>query len=145
MKPPILHHLTYSVADVERLSAWYIEVLGFRLARRFSLRDGAMQFAWLDIADFRIGMIQTDGEVIPNRPVVTAGESLAIAGVRHVVFSVASVDDAYRELVRKGVVFLEAPASFEPPGIRIAYLQDPEGNVLGLYEDLDPANAIAGD
>jgi lactoylglutathione lyase len=69
---------------------------------------------------------------------------LRVTGPRHLVFTVANVDEAYAHLSKRGVDCLDPPASFDPPGIRIAYFRDPEGNVLGVYQDLDPANAIGG-
>jgi lactoylglutathione lyase len=139
-----IHHITYSVSNIEYLAAWYVENLSFKLARRFSLNEGATKFAWLDLNGFRIGMIQS-GELsnCELTEVATASQSLRQLGVRHVVFAVDSVDDTYAALRGRGVAVLEEPRSFNPPGIRIAYVRDPEGNVLGLYEDLNPENAIA--
>ena len=140
-----IHHVTYSVRDVDSLSRWWADVLGFKIRRRFDLQAGTVRMAWLDRGDFRIGMVQVAASPPPEGPrYAKASEALRLTGPRHLVFTVPNVDEAYAHLVRRGVDCLDAPASFDPPGIRIAYFADPEGNVLGVYQDLDPANAISG-
>jgi predicted enzyme related to lactoylglutathione lyase len=57
-------------------------------------------------------------------------------------FSVPNVDTAYAGLVADGVRFVAEPTTYAAAGIRIATLADPEGNLISLYQDLDPANAL---
>lgn len=130
------HHVVYSVADVDRLAAWYVSVLGFRISKRF--RAGAVEIAWLDIPGFRLGFMQVPGSSRPP----AATPAVAQQGSRYLVFSVPDVDAATRRLTAAGAGVLNAPQTSTPPGIRTANLLDPEGNVIGLYQDLDPANAL---
>lgn len=139
-----IHHVTYSVRDVDALSTWWADVLGFKIRRRFDLQGGSVRMAWLDLGDVRVGMVQTAVPPPASPRYAMASEALRVSGPAHLIFTVANVDEAYARLEKRGVDCLDPPASFDPPGIRIAYFADPEGNVLGVYQDLDPANAIAG-
>jgi len=46
---------------------------------------------------------------------------------------VDEVDRSFQELVDRGVHVLTAPANYE--NVRVAFLADPDGNVLELIED----------
>ncbi|NJN58197.1 MAG: hypothetical protein HC879_12220 [Leptolyngbyaceae cyanobacterium SL_5_9] len=70
-----------------------------------------------------------EGSVSPNR---TVDEQ----GWRHLAFQVDSVDQTYQRLQAEGVEFLTEPFTYDPPGYKIAFFGDPEGNILELYQDL---------
>lgn len=129
------HHVVYSVANVDTLAAWYVRVLGFRITKRFHV--GGVEIAWLDIPGFRLGFMQFP----KSRPPAAVG-AVPARGVRNLVFSVADVDAAVRDLTAAGARIANPPQTSHPPDIRTANLLDPEGNVIGLYQDLNPANAL---
>ncbi|NJR50427.1 MAG: hypothetical protein HC780_13535 [Leptolyngbyaceae cyanobacterium CSU_1_3] len=45
------------------------------------------------------------------------------------------MDQSYQRLQKKGVQFLSKPFTYNPPGYRIVFFRDPEGNILELYHN----------
>ena len=54
-------------------------------------------------------------------------------GINHLALQVDQVDQAFQQLVGMGVRVLAAPADYR--NVRVAFLADPDGNVLELIED----------
>lgn len=52
------------------------------------------------------------------------------------VFGVADVDSASRELIDQGVPLVAPPADRPDWGIRTAHFRDPAGNLVEIYQDL---------
>lgn len=137
-----IHHVQISVCDADALAQWYVSTLGFHVTKRVTTAN--IRIVWIDIAGFRLGLAQILGSTRrPDQSVAPPGDGLH-HGYRQVHFSVASVDKAYHLLVSKGVEFAIPPTSYSITGIRLATMHDPEGNVLSLYEDLDPTNPPVG-
>lgn len=127
-----LHHITLSVNDVEQVSQWYVDTLGFTIGDRFTLTrpDGSeVQVVRVEIPGLQMNISKFDGSVSPNRGVDEQGW-------RHLALQVDNVDQTYQQLVAKGVQFLTEPFTYNPPGYRIAFFRDPEGNILELYQDI---------
>jgi catechol 2,3-dioxygenase-like lactoylglutathione lyase family enzyme len=127
-----LHHVTLSVSDAEQVSQWYVDTLGFTVSDRFILtrpNGSQVQVVRVEIPGLQINISEFDGSVSPNR---TVDEQ----GWRHLAFQVDSVDQTYQRLQAEGVEFVTEPFTYDPPGYRIAFFRDPEGNILELYQDL---------
>ncbi|NJN89374.1 MAG: VOC family protein [Leptolyngbyaceae cyanobacterium SL_5_14] len=127
-----LHHVTLSVSNAERVSQWYVEMLGFTVSDRFTLtrpNGSLVQVVRVEIPGLQMNISEFEGSVSPNR---TVDEQ----GWRHLAFQVDNVDQTYQRLQAEGVEFLTEPFTYDPPGYRIAFFRDPEGNILELYQDL---------
>ena len=55
-----------------------------------------------------------------------------------VCFSVDNVDDTYRDLKAKGVIFVNEPTDMADWGSRTVNLRDPEDNLIELFSPLAP-------
>ena len=141
-RPPALsvHHLQVSVADADALAAWYVSKLGFKITKR--AMAGNMKVVWIDIPGFRIGLAQVPESTRPAEMNAVPPDDTKHQGFRQIHFATPDVDATYRGLSANGVRFVMPPRSFSPPGIRLATFADPEGNLISLYQDLDPANAL---
>lgn len=127
-----LHHVTLSVNDVDRVSKWYADILGFTISDRFALTrpDGSkIQVARVEIPGLRMNISQFEVSVPSDR-------NEERQGWRHIAFQVNSVDENYQRLRDRGVQFISEPFTYNPPGYRIAFFRDPEGNILELYQEL---------
>ena len=114
------------------MSQWYADTLGFTISDRFTLTrsDGVLiNVARVEIPGLRMNISHVDGTVPPDPDAVS--ESW-----RQVVFEVDDVDANYELLRSKGVEFITEPFNYDPPGFRLAYFRDPEGNILEIYKDL---------
>jgi catechol 2,3-dioxygenase-like lactoylglutathione lyase family enzyme len=113
-----------TVRDVRGCAEFYRDKVGFKLQE---LEDG---FAYLKIGDQGgpgVALVSADGlaREIP-RERVRPGESLLQRNYFAVFLEDA--DRAYEELRRKGVRFLQPPAT-RSNGQRYAFFEDPEGNL----------------
>jgi catechol 2,3-dioxygenase-like lactoylglutathione lyase family enzyme len=127
-----LHHVTLSVSDADWVSQWYVDTLEFVERERFTLtrpNGSQIQVVRVEAPGLQMNISEFDGSVAPNR---TVDEQ----GWRHLAFQVDNVDQTYQRLQAEGVEFLTEPFTYDPPGYRIAFFRDPEGNILELYQDL---------
>jgi catechol 2,3-dioxygenase-like lactoylglutathione lyase family enzyme len=108
-------NVTVMVSDMGKATAFYRDVLGFRVAREYGGE-------WTDLegAGLKIGL-HPGGK----RPLNPHARHLSIG------LQVDDLDAAAKALSAKGVKFEEAPAD---RGIRLAYFGDPDGNPLYLCE-----------
>ncbi|HJZ47689.1 MAG TPA: VOC family protein [Roseiflexaceae bacterium] len=119
------HHIAIYTHDLARLEAFYTLTMGFPVVRRW---DSA-GIVFVDAGGLWIELTRQDAPDDGTRPrMLDQG-----VGINHLALQVDSVDVAFRELVEKGVRALAAPANYE--NVRVAFLEDPDGNVLELIED----------
>jgi predicted enzyme related to lactoylglutathione lyase len=52
------------------------------------------------------------------------------------IFTVANLDEVYQTIRHKGVKFTAEPMSNPYYGIKTAYLRDPDGTLIGLFQPL---------
>ncbi len=133
-----IHHVQISVKDADALAVWYVDTLGFRITKRVA--TASAKIVWIDIPGFRLGLAEIAGSTRDASASIAPPGDVIKQGYRQIHFSVASVDTAYGALTAKGVKFANSPTSYAITGIRLATLSDPEGNVISLYQDIDPAN-----
>lgn len=142
--PPLhglaIHHVQISVADADGLAHWYVRTLGFRITKRASAPG--VKIVWIDIPGFRLGLAQVAGSSRPAETSVAPPTDAMVQGYRQLHYSVPNVDTAYAALRETGVTFIIPPRSYDLTGIRLATFTDPEGNVISLYQDLAPGNAL---
>jgi len=113
-----IEHTAIATEDPEKLAGWYVDILGFRIAHRYSgnvfvrAEDGTML------------------ELIPSEgPAVETG--VKTPGIRHLAVAVKDYDAGVKQLEDKGVeIFNRVDAD----GNRLAFFRDPEGNILHLID-----------
>jgi|SRR5579872_5407252 len=137
----VIHHVALSCDDPLVIERWYTKHFGFRRAR-----------VYLPGAD-EVVMIESGGvylELFPStekRPVdKVLGAGPDYSGFRHFAFKVDDLDAALAALGD------DAPLTLGPtdmsgliPGMRVAWVSDPEGNIVELnqgYVDEDDPPAL---
>jgi glyoxylase I family protein len=126
-----LHHVTLSANDVDSTAQWYVDYLGFSVTDRVSLtRPDGRQIDVIRIAKpgLQLNISKFPGSVPPNR-------STENQGWRHLAFEVEDVDRTYQQLRSQGVQFITEPFTYDPPGYRVVFFRDLEGNILELYQE----------
>ncbi len=117
------HHVALLTRNLAQLEAFYSQVLGLPVARR-----------WDDVG---IVFIYLGGVMIELIDSKHAPEAESAPGAfEHLALQVDDVDSAYAELAAKGVRMRSEPENFK--GVRIAFFYDPDGNLLELVEDPRP-------
>jgi glyoxylase I family protein len=126
-----LHHVTLSANDVDSTAQWYVDYLGFSITDHVSLtRPDGRQIDVIRIAKpgLQLNISKFPGSVPPNR-------STENQGWRHLAFEVEDVDRTYQQLRSQGVQFITEPFTYDPPGYRVVFFRDLEGNILELYQE----------
>jgi catechol 2,3-dioxygenase-like lactoylglutathione lyase family enzyme len=146
-----IHHLGISTPDLDRLTAFYRDVMGF---------DVVMQTQWRDreIIDRMVGLSGSAARQVMLRagnayielfeyespPPCPARDDRNPAdhGYTHVCIDVVDIDAEYERLSENGMTFHAPPPTVDELGharLRAIYARDPDGNIVELQEVLDPA------
>lgn len=132
--PSVQHFMMgMSVADIEKMTAWYSDMLGFKVAKDLAMGQGGGKLRFLENGDERIEMVYTagskPGEQRPLPPNST------IQGWVQITMEVPDLDAARAALIARGVT-PGAITPIAPLGIRIMFMRDPEGNIVELVQKL---------
>lgn len=116
------------VRDMTAMRRFYEDILGFPLIRELSPN-------WIE---YRVG----ENTLALSRPGWTAADAPTPAGsaALQLAFKVAvhQVDQCADELVRKGITLFSPPTD-RPFGHRTLFFRDPDGNLLEVYAEIQPA------
>lgn len=129
-------HIGLSVANLDRQIRFYVEAFGFQVTHRTEIAD----------ADIRIALLSLPGgaaieftERAGSAPQQFSGpiEGAGIQGYFHWALIVNDLDAAVSTAVAHGARAISQPAPARRPGIRFAYVADPEGNLVELLQRTD--------
>lgn len=146
-----LHHASITTPDLDRLSVFYREQLGFETVLEtaweagnttadniFGLKHTAVRMVMLRTRNACLELFefaQPQGKASdPQRPVCDQG-------ITHICLAVSDLAGEYARLSAAGMPFHSAPQ--DVPGLcRAVYGRDPDGNIVELVE-ADPAGPFA--
>jgi lactoylglutathione lyase len=136
-----LDHVGLNVADLMAAERWYLEAFGYK--RELVLR--------LDMFEMDIVMLihpeRGDRLELLHRPGSKPGlradnppEAVLTEGFGHLAFDVRDLDSEFERLVALGARPVMTPRPSPEPGVRMAFLADPEGNLVEVIERAEPAH-----
>lgn len=134
-------------SDLDRLAEFYIEMLGCEAISTIEVPAAKAREAALSSDSYRVTRLQTPGGeriklLQPSAAPKSREESEWLLESRNAVYLTFIVDDLDAMLHRlgsSGARLLTGPTKVEVrPGVWLAFLRDPEGNVLEFveYQDL---------
>ena len=147
-----IHYTAISTPNLERLVAFYCDLLGFRmeldapweesapLDRLMGLQGSSGRVALLRLGKTALEIFEfrtptpVDGD--PDRPISNHGITL-------ICLNVSDLDSEYERLKAAGMRFHCPPVEVDAVQIRTAYGRDPDGNIVELQEILDPSSPMA--
>jgi catechol 2,3-dioxygenase-like lactoylglutathione lyase family enzyme len=121
-------HLWLLVEDMPRALGFYRDTLGLAVASDLGAFVELNANERFLLALFERGAMRESEPQIAISPV--AGQHAAL------VFAVGGLDAYCADLRAQGVEFTSAEADHPEWGLRTAFLRDPDGNLLCLYESL---------
>ncbi len=133
-----LDHAGLNVADLAAARSWYCEVFG--LEPELTLRVDAIE---LDIEmlihpehGYRLELLHRPGTApdagTGSGKAAHPGEAALREGYGHIAFDVTDLDAAYERAVGRGARPVMAPGPSPERGVRMAWVADPEGNLIEL-------------
>lgn len=132
------HHVGLTVPDLDRALAWYSAALGFEVELEFTL-PGDVRGAMLDSAGgARVELFEVPGTTLGTNW-ADPPSAMRTQGFGHVAFGTDDLDAAYARALAAGAVAVWAPRESPEPGRRMAFLHDPDGNLIELIGPREPA------
>lgn len=130
----VFDHVGINVADLPAMTEWYAAALELKVEFEFALPErGFSGVMLLSGQGYRIELLHRDG----NRGGLQAGDPVEAAltrGFGHFALDVPDVDTAYADLLAAGAGVRMSPRPSPEPGVRMAYVADPEGNLVELLD-----------
>ena len=134
------HHAGISVPDLDASIAWYRDVLGFQLARRFTIDTIPAEVAVVKNGPLHIELFQVPGAQPSSPERRVPDRDLRTHGNKHVAFAVADVRALARELEKRGadIVWVK---DFEFGSN--AFIRDNSGNLIEFVQGALPQEQFA--
>jgi lactoylglutathione lyase len=128
-----LDHVGLAVADLAAEASWFCEVFGLvrELAVRVEALDLSIEMLIHPEYGYRVELLHRPGSSSSGKPTSPAEAALR-DGYGHVAFDVADLDAAYERAVARGARPVMPPGPSPEAGVRMAFVADPEGNLVEL-------------
>jgi catechol 2,3-dioxygenase-like lactoylglutathione lyase family enzyme len=125
------HHYGVSVSDLDTSIAWYGDMLGFTVERRFAVPPACAVAAMLRHGALRVELFQVD-QVAPLPDARREPHAdLATIGNKHPAFAVPDLAALIAGLEARGADL----AFIVPPHLgRACFVRDPDGNLIEFVE-----------
>jgi lactoylglutathione lyase len=129
-----LDHIGLSVADLEAEREFYARAFGFEAEVEFELAPHPIRGVMLlHPSGFRLelfGHEHSSGEP----PGATPIEALATRGYGHFAIAAPDIEPLFAAGIAAGACALVPPSPSPEPGVRFAFMADPEGHLVELVE-----------
>ena len=128
-----LDHVGLAVGDLQAAVSWFCEVFGLvpELTLRVDALDLSIEMLVHPVYGYRLELLHRPGSLAGRKP-GTPGEAALREGYGHVAFDVTDLDGAYHRAVTRGARPVMPPRPSPEPGVRMAFVADPEGNLIEL-------------
>ena len=122
----------YSVADIEAVTKFYVDVLDFEVVKDVPLGE-AMHFRWLRNGNQGIELVQmANSQPGPARG--TPPAHLMVRGPGQLMLKVKDIEATKAALLAKGVTPNVDITDVGVLGIKVMFVNDPEGNPIEIVE-----------
>jgi glyoxylase I family protein len=138
-----LDHAGLAVADLGAAAAWFCDVFGLvpELSLKVDAIDLSIEMLIHPAFGYRLELLHRPGTGPgggtgsgggPGGQPANPAEAALRAGYGHVAFDVDDLDGAYDRAVTRGARPVMPPGPSPEPGVRMAFVADPEGNLIEL-------------
>ncbi|MBO3682286.1 VOC family protein [Streptomyces sp. NEAU-YJ-81] len=129
-----LDHIGVNVRDLPVLTARYKDAFALKPVFEFTLEGPGLSAVVLEHPHgWRIELLARLG----SEPVLRAADPVTAAlteGYGHFAVTTPELDQAYEALVAHGAGEAMKPGPSPEPGVRMAWVTDPEGNLIEIIE-----------
>jgi lactoylglutathione lyase len=131
-----LDHAGLAVADLGAAAAWFCDVFGLvpELTLKVDAIDLSIEMLIHPAFGYRIELLHRPGTGSgdPGGKLANPAGAALRAGYGHVAFDVTDLDGAWDRAVARGARPVMPPGPSPEPGVRMAFVADPEGNLIEL-------------
>jgi catechol 2,3-dioxygenase-like lactoylglutathione lyase family enzyme len=127
-------HVGVSVSDIEAAEAFYTTAFGFARQLAFELAPHPIRGVMLiHPAGSRLELFEHSASV-PGLQASTPIEAQATRGYNHFALTAPDIGELFAAALAAGARPVIEPSPSPEPGVRFAFLADPEGNLVELVE-----------
>jgi len=128
-----LDHVGLTVGDPAAAVSWFGDVFGLvpELSLRVDALDLSIEMLIHPAFGYRLELLHRPGSAA-GRKALTPGDAALREGYGHVAFDVTDLDGAFARAVTRGARPVMPPGPSPEPGVRMAFVADPEGNLIEL-------------
>jgi lactoylglutathione lyase len=128
-----LDHVGLAVAGLAAAASWFCDVFGLvpELSLRVDAIDLSIEMLIHPVHGYRVELLHRPGSQ-PGRKPGNPGEAALREGYGHIAVDVTDVDSAYDRALARGARPVMPPCPSPEPGVRMAFVADPEGNLIEL-------------
>ncbi len=138
---PALDHIGLSVGDLDAQASWYAAALGMTALPPLGNEALGVRTQYLVAADgWAIELLERTGSV-PGLQAKNPSDAILTRGYGHLCLRVADVDATFASLLAAGAVPIAAPGASPMSGLRLAFVADPEGNLIEVLGRPEPLSA----
>ena len=127
-------HVGLSVADLDAVESFYTSAFAFKRQLVFELPPHPIRGVMLEHhSGMRLELFERAGSgsgIQGQTPI----EALATRGYGHFALAAPDIEPAFAAALDAGAKAVAEPSPSPEPGVRFAFLQDPEGNLVELVE-----------
>jgi lactoylglutathione lyase len=128
-------HVGISVADLGKAAHWYCAALGLAREFEFEVAHAGLRGAMLlSPSGYRVELLERGGSARHGTPPDGPNEAALHRGYGHMCLDVPDVDAAHASLLAAGAADRMSPRPSPEPGVRMAFVADPEGNLIELID-----------
>jgi len=132
--PLRLDHVALSVGDLDAACEFYSRAFEFARQLKFELAPHPIRGLMLrHESGMRLELFEREGSA-PGVQGATPIEALATRGYGHFAFAAPDIDVLFAQALGAGASAVVEPAPSPEPGVRFAFVADPEGNLVELVE-----------
>ena len=130
-----LDHVGLAVADLAAAEAWYTTAFGLRTELRLRVEPADLEIVMMinDEHGYRLELLHRPGGQ-PGPRADSPAAAVLSHGFGHAAFGVPDVADAFHRLLDLGAEAVMHPGPSPEAGVRMAYVADPEGNLIELLD-----------
>ena len=132
--PLRVDHVGLSVGDLDAACEFYSQAFGFTRQLEFELAPHPIRGLMLrHESGMRLELFERAGSVAGIQG-ATPIEALATRGYGHFALAAPDIDAVFASALEAGATAVFEPSPSPEPGVRFAFLADPEGNLVELVE-----------
>lgn len=125
------HHVGVSVADLDRAEQWYAQVLGLTGGYAFEIPGIGVRGRFMEGHGTRVELLERAGSA-PGIGGQDPPAALLTRGFGHIAFATDDLDATFADFVERGATPVWHPRPSPEPGVRMAFVADPDGNLVEL-------------
>jgi len=129
-----LDHVGVNVSDLTAQTAWYQGAFGLKTVFEFHLEGPGLRGVVLEHPrGWRLELLARPGSASGLRA-PDPMTAVLTEGYGHFAVTTPELDPVHEALVARGAGEVMAPGPSPEPGVRMAWVSDPEGNLIELIE-----------